>query len=200
MKKSSGWNKLSGCPVQGLFMTGFLLGTLLPDILWKMEWHQKTIASMYLLRNFVSGSEERTEYLLQVFKIRGSVYMLGAVCGISVFGVPFAIAGSIYLGMKTGMLLTVSVLQFGLQGGLVGVSLMFPQYLLYIPCMFYLYDQSYRRSMRIWKNKGMPAGSLWKYFARVALCGLFYLGGMLTEVYCNPVILEWIIQKLNSIG
>lgn len=196
MKKNLNWHRNAGCPVQALFLAGFLTGMLLPDILWKMEWHQKTISAMYLLGTLASGSEAGTKYFLQVLGMRGSVYLLGAACGISVFGVPFAIAGSIYLGMKIGLLLTMSVLQFGFQGGLVGVGLMFPQYLFYIPCIFYLYRQSYDQSMRIWKNRGMFPGGTSRYFLRIFLCGILYLTGMVTEAYCNPFILEWLIKKV----
>ena len=177
-------------------LAGFLIGMLLPDILWRMEWHQKTISAMYLLRTFASGSEAGVEYFLQVLGMRGSVYLLGAACGISVFGVPLAVAGSIYLGIKIGLLLTMSVLQFGFQGGMVGVGLLFPQYLFYIPCIFYLYRQSYDQSMRIWKNRGMFPGGIPLYFLRIFLCGILYLAGMVTEAYCNPFILEWLVKKV----
>lgn len=110
MKKIPNWHRNTGCPVQILFMAGFFIGMILPDIAWKMEWHQKTISAMYLLRSFAAGSEAGVEYFLQVLGMRGSVYLLGAACGISVFGVPFAVAGSMYLGIKIGLLLTMSVL------------------------------------------------------------------------------------------
>lgn len=63
--------------MQILFMAGFLIGMILPDIAWKMEWHQKTISAMYLLRSFAAGSEAGVEYFLQVLGMRGSVYLLG---------------------------------------------------------------------------------------------------------------------------
>ena len=196
MKKNPNWHRKTGCPVQLLFLTGFLTGMLLPDILWKMEWHQKTISAMYLLKTFANGNEAGMEYFLQVLTMRGCVYLLGAACGTSVFGVPFAVAGSIYLGLKVGLILTMSVLQFGLQGGMVGVGLLFPQYLFYIPCIFSLYRQSYDESMRIWKNRGMFPGEISRYFLRIFLCGVPYFAGMITEVYCNPFILEWLVKKV----
>ena len=103
MRKHSDWHRTKGFPVQSLFMAGLVIGIVLPDIIWRMEWHQQTLSTMYLLRTFAAGSEDQTEYLLQVVKMRGSVYLLGMGCGISVFGVPFAVAGSIYLGMKLGL-------------------------------------------------------------------------------------------------
>ena len=108
----------------------------------------------------------------------------------------FCIWSTICSGRKR-LSLTMSVLQFGLQGGLVGAGLLFPQYLFYIPSVFYLCDQSYRQSMKIWKNKGMITGSVSRYFLQVILSGIFYLLGMLTEVYCNPIVLEWLLEKVG---
>ena len=59
--------------------------------------------------------------------------MLAACSGVTIFGMPLAIMGMLAGGVLIGMLLTVSVLQFGLNGGLVGAGLLFPQYLLYLP-------------------------------------------------------------------
>lgn len=197
MKKNLNRNRSAECPVQALFMAGFLLGMIVPNILWKIEWHQKTIASMYLLSAFATDSADRIEYFFQVLKIRGSIYLLGAACGISVFGVPCAVAGSIYLGMKTGLLLTMSVLQFGFQGGLVGIGLLMPQYIFYIPCIFYLYEQSYRQSVRIWKNREMFPAHIQRYFLRTGLCGMVYLTGILMETFVNPGVIEWLMQRIN---
>ncbi len=85
---------------------------------------------MYLLRTFAAKSEAGVEYFLQVLRMRGSFYLLGAACGISVFG-GRCCRRQIYLGIKIGILITMSVLQFGFQGGLVGVGLLFPQYIIY---------------------------------------------------------------------
>ena len=112
--------------------------------------------------------------------MRGSVYLLGGMWN-SVFGVPFAVAGSVYLGMKLGLLLTMSVLQFGFRADWLA-GLVFPQYLFYIPSVFYLWIKVTEQSMKIWKNKGMITGGVSRYFLQVILSGIFYLLGMLTEV------------------
>ena len=168
MKKIPNWHRNTGCPVQILFMAGFLIGMILPDIAWKMEWHQKTISAMYLLRSFAAGSEAGVEYFLQVLGMRGSVYLLGAACGISVFGVPFAVAGSMYLGIKIGLLLTMSVLQFGFQGGMVGVGLLFPQYLVYIPCIFYLFRAISTHTIIIYYNPFYVNSTTYKQHRKAA--------------------------------
>lgn len=102
------------------------MGILLPNILWKLEWRQKTAASLYLIGAFAEKTASGYEYLGEVLKIRGSLYLLAAFCGISVFGVPLAVTGILLMGFQTGILLAMSVLEFGLQGGLIGAGLCFP--------------------------------------------------------------------------
>ena len=46
------WKAAGRFPSEILFLTGFLTGTILPNMIWKMEWKQKTLASFYLIRNF----------------------------------------------------------------------------------------------------------------------------------------------------
>lgn len=43
----------------------------------------------------------------------------------------------------------------------------------------------------------MITGSVSRYFLQVILSGIFYLLGMLTEVYCNPIVLEWLLEKVG---
>ena len=147
MKKRREIYKRRKLPAGGIFFGGFLVGILLPNILWKMEWRQKTAASLYLIGAFAEKTASGHEYLAEVLKIRGSLYLLAAFCGISVFGVPLAVTGILLTGFQTGILLAMSVLEFGLQGGLIGAGLLFPQYLIYLPCIFYLMNQVYRQSM-----------------------------------------------------
>ncbi len=91
---------------------------------------------------------------------------------ISVFGVPFTgrkrlsrnevgvtsdnVCSAVWLAGRTGWSRTfISAVSF-----------------LYSIC-FYLCDQSYRQSMKIWKNKGMITGSVSRYFLQVILSGIF---------------------------
>ncbi len=42
----------------------------------------------------------------------------------------------LFLGIETGMILALSVLEFGIYGGVAGAGLLMPQYLVYIPAYF----------------------------------------------------------------
>lgn len=73
------------------------------------------------------------------------------LCGFTIFGVPLTVAYMLFLGMETGMILALSVLEFGIYGGVAGAGLLMPQYLVYIPAYFYLAGIVYRQSYGIWK-------------------------------------------------
>lgn len=184
-------------PVGVIFLVGLLVGVLLPNLIWKFEWHQKTAASVYLLATIADKSLEKGEYFLQVLKMRGSVFLISAFCGVSVFGVPLAVMGVFYMGFQSGLLMTVSILQFGLQGGLIGVGMMFPQYLFYFPCFFWLFQLVYRQSLAIWRNRGILLPEMSGYVMRVLLCGIGCLGGIVLETWCNPPVLEVLMKSLK---
>ena len=185
MKIRSETYQRKGLPVYGIFLAGFLIGVLLPNFMWRFEWSQKTTASMYLLTAFSDRALEKKEYFFYVLKTRGSLFLIASLCGVSVFGVPLAVIGMLYMGLQAGMLLTLSVLQFGLQGGLIGAGAMFPQYLLYFPCFFYLLNLVYVQSLEIWKNRGLLLPDVSDYFLRVIICACIFAGGMLCLLYTS---------------
>ena len=132
MKQSEIMKKKTRFPALILFLCGFLAGNLIPNILWKIKWQQKTLASVYFLSIFAAGNISGTEYLKELIKIRGSLFILSVLCGFSIFGVPLAVAGMLFLGFLIGTVAAMSILQFGFAGGLIGAGLLLPQYLFYI--------------------------------------------------------------------
>ena len=187
-----------GClPAGWIFVAGFLIGSFLPNLMWKMEWNQKTAASFYLLGAFADKTSGDGGYLWQVFRMRGSFFLLAAFCGVSVFGVPLAVTGSLLMGIEMGALLAMSVLQFGLQGGVVGAGLLFPQYLIYLPCLFFLMKRVSAQSLDIWRSHGLFPKRVSDYVIHVCLCGAVYAVGIFLEAYCNPIVVETLIKTLH---
>ena len=125
------WKTAGRFPAEILFLTGFLAGTILPNIVWKMEWKQKTLASFYLIRNFAEKDISGSGYFMEVLRRRGGFFIILFLCGFTVFGVPLSVAYMLILGVETGLLLALSVLEFGLYGGLAGAGLLLPQYIIY---------------------------------------------------------------------
>lgn len=195
-KKKKGSKTQASFPAWLLFLTGFLLGTVLPNLAWKLEWKQKAISSVYLLGTVSSQRVSGIEYLTEVLRIRGSFLALAVLCGFSVFGLPLAVAAVVGTGMEMGAVLAVSILQFGLAGGAVGLGLMLPQMLVYIPATFFLMALIYSQSLEMWKNQGLFPQKISRYIIGAGAGMVLYLAGILLEVYVNP----WIVEKiLNSL-
>lgn len=184
-------------PAVWIYSGSFLLGILIPNIIWKTAWNQKAAASIYLLSIFAGKDLEEQEYFIQVLKMRASIFILAALCGITVFGVVIAIAGLLGSGLLLGMVLTMSVLEFGIPGCAVGIGLVFPQYIFYIPCMLLLFTEIYRQSLETWKNQGRMAADITGYTGRILLCGLGYSLGILLEIYCNPKVMEFLMKNIS---
>lgn len=184
-------------PAVWIYSGSFLLGILIPNIIWKTAWNQKAAASIYLLSIFAGKDLEDQKYFIQVLKMRASIFILAALCGITVFGVVIAIAGLLGSGLLLGMVLTMSVLEFGIPGCAVGIGLIFPQYIFYIPCMLLLFTEIYRQSLETWKNQGRMSADITGYTGRILLCGLGYSLGILLEIYCNPKVMEFLMKNIS---
>ena len=115
-------------PALILFLLGFLAGNLIPNIIWKAKWQQKTWASVYFLSTFAGKNTGNIEYLKEILKYRGVFYLLNIICGFSVFGAPLAVITLLGSGLYAGMIMTVSILEFGFAGGVIGMGLLLPQY------------------------------------------------------------------------
>ena len=112
MKYETGIYERKKYPGQLLFGMGFLIGVILPNFIYRTQWRQSTASSMYLMGIF--SGDNSAEYFWQVLKMRGGIFLLAACSGVTIFGMPVAIMGMLAGGVLIGMLLTVSVLQFGL--------------------------------------------------------------------------------------
>ena len=179
------------------FLIGFLLGTILPNVLWKIKTGQEAAASLYFLTTFMDTGISGKEYLLEILKVRGSYLVLCVLCGFSIFGVPLSVVSSCISGLQTGAVLSVSVLQFGLTGGLVGLGFLMPQYLVYVPVWLMIMEEIYRKSREIWVKDGMLSVRFREYCLRTAVLSLAYFLGILLECYVNPMLVEKMTEVLK---
>ena len=128
---------------------------------------------------------------------QGSTLSFLFFCGFTIFGVPLSVAYMLILGMETGLILTLSVLEFGIYGGVAGAGLLIPQYVIYIPVYFYLAGLVYRQSYDIWKNYGLVPQKSRLYIRQGMTAFLVYTGGILAESFLNPWILEKVVKGLK---
>ena len=128
---------------------------------------------------------------------QGSTLSFSVFLWVTIFGVPLSVAYMLILGMETGLILTLSVLEFGIYGGVAGAGLLIPQYVIYIPVYFYLAGLVYRQSYDIWKNYGLVPQKSRLYIRQGMTAFLVYTGGILAESFLNPWILEKVVKGLK---
>lgn len=179
-------------PGLALLMAGFLAGLLIPNFIYCFSWKQQAFSAIYLLTAYGKTGAEGTDYLLKIIWMRGSFFFLSLLCGFTVFGVPIAVGAMLFTGLELGMVFSMSILQFGLTGGAVAATLLFPQYLIYLPLWNVVYQMIYRESMGIWRNHGIFPRKVSDYFLKVFLYTMLYGVGIFLEWRVNP----WILNKI----
>lgn len=179
-------------PGLALLMAGFLAGLLIPNFIYCFSWKQQAFSAIYLLTAYGKTGAEGTDYLLKIIWMRGSFFFLSLLCGFTVFGVPIAVGAMLFTGLELGMVFSMSILQFGLTGGVVAAAFLFPQYLIYLPLWNVVYQMIYRESMGIWRNHGIFPRKVSDYFLKVFLYTILYGVGIFLEWRVNP----WILNKI----
>ena len=179
-------------PGLALLMAGFLAGLLIPNFIYCFSWKQQAFSAIYLLTAYGKTGAEGTDYLLKIIWMRGGFFFLSLLCGFTVFGVPIAVGAMLFTGLELGMVFSMSILQFGLTGGVVAAALLFPQYLIYLPLWNVVYQMIYRESMGIWRNHGIFPRKVSDYFLKVFLYTILYGVGIFLEWRVNP----WILNKI----
>lgn len=180
-----------------LFVLGFVLGVVLPNFLWKTELEANGLPGLYLLTRVSQGMPANPEYFIYVIKTRGAVYAMCMLCGLSVFGLPVSVVASVWMGFLMGAVLTVSLLEFGVEGMFLAGILFFPQYVVYVPASLALYRRSFQLSLRCWKNQRGSAQERREYGIFCVCVGALLLVGMFLESYVNPVLIEKVMDKLH---
>lgn len=180
-----------------LFLLGFPVGTVLPNLLWKMQWKQETVHVFYLLGAFAGEDVSGKEYFLQVLAQRGGWLFICMLCGFSVFGVPVSVLTMLGEGIKTGAILSMSILQFGFVGGAAGLALLFPHEIVYLIVFFYFMRQVYNLSLNCWKGRGLFPQGISGYCLGFLRWGILYMGGILLEIYVNPWFVKETVKFLD---
>ena len=197
MKRKIRVKRAQSNPIYWLFIVGFLLGVLVPNIMWKEVYTQADLVSAYLLECLGNIESEQSALSYEVIQKRTWSALLVSLCGISVFGVPVSVLIITCLGFEFGSILTSSILQFGMQGGLVGSVLIFPHGFLYTAGMFGVCTLSYRKSLEAWHTQSVFNRELYKYIGKSFLFLLLIGAGMALEIYCSPELLKIILKNLK---
>lgn len=187
----------SSFPGFALLLAGFWAGMMIPNCIYRFSWKQQAFSAIYLLAAYGKTEGGGADYLWQLLWMRGGAFFLSLLCGFTVFGVPIAVLAMLFTGLGLGMVFSMSILQFGLAGGIVAAGLLFPHYLIYIPLWNAVYQMIYKESMGIWRNHGIFPKKVRDYFIKAFLYTICYGIGILLEWYVNPWILGRILDFAN---
>ena len=180
------FKKLKQPLVLGYVVAGFLASP-----------HMPYTPSVMDTANIKTWADIGVIFLLFALGLEFSFKKIVKVGGSAIIAACTIIFCMILLGIGMGMLMTMSILQFGFHGGLIGIGLMFPQFIIYVPCFFAVSKNVYEYSMRIWKNHSSFSGQVSTYIVKMLICAVVLCAGILSEVYCNPVIMKILIQNLK---
>ena len=180
------FKKLKQPLVLGYVVAGFLASP-----------HMAYTPSVMDTANIQTWADIGVIFLLFALGLEFSFKKIVKVGGAAIIAACTIIFCMILLGIGMGMLMTMSILQFGFHGGLIGIGLMFPQFIIYVPCFFAVSKNVYEYSMRIWKNHSSFSGQVSTYIVKMLICAVVLCAGILSEVYCNPVIMKILIQNLK---
>ena len=180
------FKKLKQPLVLGYVVAGFLASP-----------HMAYTPSVMDTANIQTWADIGVIFLLFALGLEFSFKKIVKVGGAAIIAACTIIFCMILLGIGMGMLMTMSILQFGFHGGLIGIGPMFPQFIIYVPCFFAVSKNVYEYSMRIWKNHSSFSGQVSTYIVKMLICAVVLCAGILSEVYCNPVIMKILIQNLK---
>lgn len=180
-----------------LFVLGFVLGVVLPNFLWKMELEESGLPGLYLLTRVSRDMPANPEYLFYISKTRGAACLLCMLCGLSVFGLIISVVACVWMGFLMGAILTVALLEFGVEGMLLAGALFLPQYVVYVPALLALYRRSFKSSLCAWKGQRLTQTERRGYGIFCVWTAAAMAVGMVLESYVNPILLEMVVDRLH---
>lgn len=197
MKRRIREKRVPFLPIPWIYTAGFVIGILLPNLCWKEIFTQRSVTSAYFLLCLTDLNENTTELLKSAAWKWGVLFFMTGLFGLTVFGVSVSWFVLLYMGFEFGSILTSSILQFGAQGGIFGLSLFLPQYLFYIPAVFGICSASYQKSLTLWKNQPVFEKTIYGYLGKMLLLVCLMAGGIYLEAFWNPFLVAKLVDYLK---
>ncbi|MDO5336049.1 MAG: stage II sporulation protein M [Eubacteriales bacterium] len=182
-------------PFLFFYILGTVAGILLPCFLWKYEIALMKSTSIYFLASLETRTAAGWTYFREIAGIRGVYWLLWVLSGFSIFGIPLSVVTVVWKGFMAGGIVTMSILHFGILGGVWGCLLLLPQYFIYVPVSILLSEQIIKVSGFSWKNRRMTGRELRNYGISAFLLSIGMTLGMFLEAFINPLLLGLFVQR-----
>ena len=184
-------------PVLLAFLAGLLVGAILPNLLDEVAWKMNGLSDLMLLDRCLSDSIDSRSLSLYLIEKRGSLLLLTAFLGVSVFGAAAGMTGAVILGGYVGLLLSAMLKLGGFRGFLLGLGFLLPQYLLYIPVLLFFFESCFSMSLNCWKKKQVTGKEYRDYVVTMGVLFMITIAAMALESYVNPKLLTFLLKYLK---
>lgn len=184
-------------PVFIAFFAGLLAGILWTNYDNSSAVRVNGLSQLSLLEKYLEEPASGRKYLLYLLGQRGTIYIMGGLFGISIFGVPMSLMFMSIMGFSIGAVLSAALLDGGVWGFILGIGLLMPHYLVYVPASIAFFGYSYSMSYGYWKNRKYGKKEYQGYTLAIFLSGITVFVGILLECYVNPVVLRFLMDKIN---
>lgn len=174
-------------PLLPLFAVGVLAGILIMNIGESILLENTGLLDEEILCHIKYATIDRNALFCYVTRKRLVAVLLLAVLFTTYLGEVICIGTVFWYGMSFGTLFAALVLRYGIKGILLCVTVLFPQYFLYIPAILglllwgdsvyrsiYLRDRAEAENTFLAKKMGQLAGILFLILAGCALEGFFH--------------------------
>lgn len=174
------------------FVLGMTGGVLLANLVYPYHSSEAESMVIYFMQQLKEADVSFKNYFLYLLKFRGQRILIMMLAGMTSIAHWLAVAASLLLGIYFGVIGSIVLLQFGLQGFLLLMVAVLPQILVYIPTTWILLAVIYHMKGNIWKK---TPETIKEYFVWMGMCILGYLLGLLLESYVNMPLLKLFIKK-----
>lgn len=167
-----------------LVLTGFLTGIIYGNLIAKEYILSTGIFDQYYLDQYSKVSINANEYIWYIFRMRITPILFLLFAGCTKYKKIVSGIFIIWTGFSFGMIITTAVLKLKIQGVVLCMVSILPHFICYIAgyLMLLIYYMSYPNSR-------------WSAAKTISLI-LFWLLGIITECYINPVMIDLFIRKM----
>lgn len=185
-----------------LFMAGLLGGVLFANLFGQDYLNHTGILSEYFLSKYKHMEIDYGDLFFYVLGKRAGGFAFLWIMGVTVLGCPAVWLYLIWYGFSAGLILSMSVMKFGVKGILISVGGIMPQYLIYIPLMIFFLYKVYEMSAQLYYGKYLSGRSYTpkkQMFLPYLLVLVIGMGGVLVgtfaETYLNTAFLRLILKN-----
>lgn len=185
-----------------VFLFGFFVGAFFMNF-WKNTFLTGSgFLDETMLYQIQSVQIDKPQLLRYLFGKRMSLCAGLVVFSTTYLGIVVTYGSICFMGLASGMLLAAASIRYGMKGIFLLLAGIFPQYILYVPVFWFLFNWCYEicavmyfpariYELNLYQNKK-------KYIlersVRLLLLLTLLMAGLLLECYINPFLLQGILK------